>query len=69
MKRALMIFLLYEKKFINSALRIRKGSKNADGLERRYRINKEIVDRKLRRLYKIRLKHPKLLLLLRLSQS
>jgi hypothetical protein len=48
---------------------MRKRSKNADNLESRYPISKESPKKKLRRLYRVGLRHLKLLLLLQSSQS
>jgi hypothetical protein len=50
-------------------LYMRKRSKNMDNLESRYPISKELLEKKLRRLYKVGLRYLKLLLLLRSSQS
>ena len=50
-------------------LHMRRRSKNADDLESKYPMSKELLKRKLMRLYKVKLRHLKLLLLLRPSQS
>jgi hypothetical protein len=50
-------------------LHIRKRSKNEDNLKSKYLMSKELLEKRLRRLYKVRLRYLKLILLLRLSQS
>jgi transcription initiation factor IIE alpha subunit len=64
-----MSFRLYERKFMIYELHMRKRSKNADDLESRYPMSKELLEKKLRRLYRVRLRHLKVLLLLQPSQS
>jgi hypothetical protein len=64
-----MSFRLYERKFMIYELHMRKRSKNVDNLESRYPMSKELLEKKLRRLYRVGLRHLKLLLLLWLSQS
>jgi hypothetical protein len=63
------MFYWYGKKTMIYELRMKKKSKSARGLINRYLLSKELLERKLRRLYKVRLRHLKLLLLLRLSRS
>jgi hypothetical protein len=50
-------------------LHMRRRSKNINNLESRYPINKELLEKRLRHLYKVGLRHLKLLLLPQLSLS
>ena len=50
-------------------LRMKKRSKSARGLINRYLLSKGLLEKKLKRSYKVRLRHLKLLLLLQLSRS
>ena len=50
-------------------LGMKKRSKSARGLINRYLLSKGLLEKKSRRSYKVRLRHLKLLLLLRVSRS
>jgi hypothetical protein len=50
-------------------LRMKKRSKSARGLINRYLLSKGLLEKKSRRSYKVRLRHLKLLLLLRLGRG
>lgn len=60
---------MYKRKFMIYRLHIKKRSKKADNLESRYLMSKKSQGKRLRRLYKVKLRHLKLLLLLQLSLS
>jgi hypothetical protein len=64
-----MMFYLHGKKTMIYELRMKKRSRNTKNLRNRYLLSMRLLVKKLKRSYKVRLRHLKLLLLLRLSQS
>jgi hypothetical protein len=64
-----MIFYLYGKKTRIYELCMKKRSKSVKNLKSKYLLSKGLLEKKLKRLYRVRLRYLKLLLLLWLSRG